>query len=595
MQDIKWRKLRHLNGPATRVPNQIRRLSSEHREEREGAFLLLFDSFEATGRWFSASEATFAALLEAAERAPFPELHLALAAEVLTSDHVTAWASSVSGEDPSSEARAMLRTAAQWSASLLARLDDPRLAMRTSAAMLLAFCPDEGRRTLDALLRRLAAETDVTARASFLLAVAKLGAGEGTADAAIRAALSDPAALVRGAAGASLLRVRPSLDFIDPTAHLLDWLTWTPGEGEPAFPWFRGLVRWFHREVPLPLPANAALLAIAQAQGRTSALGEAAVAVAATQSPGGTTRRAGELILDAMGFPGDRRRVALPAELSDDAARVARAVAPTGLLPWAGRGLPASGAARRSWIGLGSPHPLDGCVTIDIDGTSLTLPRWAAWRELCRRGRAGGEIPPAVAAGFSPLDRWEAIVEFASETYGSIAGLLPKQVEAELARFPHDEAFFACAERLACDLAARIRTAGAEGRPAYPRVDVSALLFLPFARAGRRIEERWEPAVFMGQGGEEVFGALALARREAMVLERVPLDAGSYTELGVAYSLEVLPLVPTLPVIRRLHDALSRLPASPSVATYRARLEKLAAEHLDIASALEAVRRGASA
>ena len=584
---MSWKELRHATGPATRVPDQIKQLAGKDRCAREQAYLDLIDAFARVGEWFTASPHALDALLDAVARADAPELVLAVAADVIAGDHVRAWAAPTTEVSPAAAADTR-RVAEERVAELLALLDARKPGARAGATLVLALLPEAREASRAAILARLAAERDPVVRAGMILALARIGEHDEASRRAVLHARRDANPLVRGAAATAALRMEPSAPLHSEHERLGDALAW-----DAPTPWFRGVVLGFEEESAFAPPLAAALLEIARRRDTMGALLDELVAVAQAAEPGLVTRCIGDTMTHAGELAVDRSLVATIDELTVPQRAVAERVATTWLLPDGGDGLPAAGRARARWAGKAEPGPLDAVVTIEIEGTILVGPRWRAWRELRKRGLSGSaEVPPIVAAGLAPLDRFEALVEFMAETYRWSVGLRTEDIESELRRVSGEEQLFDRVRIIADDLAARFAVAHDERRlHISPMPDLGMLLFLPFVRARRPLRPEWDSVIYLGP--TEVFESLPEARREAMLVRRVRLDHDASLDRALDQAIYVLPLVPTKGAVDHLLLALAVAEKKKHVAAkrLRAKLQATAASNPKLAKLIGGRRR----
>ncbi|MGK3971058.1 HEAT repeat domain-containing protein [Sorangium sp. So ce118] len=530
---IDWKKLKHARGPATRVPAQVEQLVGKNSDRREDAFATLEDTLIERGQWLEASAPALALLLDAVPDAPEPDLLLVLSADILGADHVRAWLAP-SEEALPAEAVGVHDVALERREALLGWLRDARPAARAGAAVVLAMLPEIRGEALPLLKRQAGEEPDTAARASALIALGRLGEGDEEVDRIVEGARGAEHPLVRGAAAVAWLRLDGGRSFAGAAEGLAGWLEWKPAEpwtpGQTVLPWFGGLaVTWYKVKQPLEA-APSALAALARQRGATRDLVDTAVRLGSGALSGVAMRRLSAMVLDLGGFLQlEKDYVALPEELSAEQREIAEGLAATKLVPIAGLGLPACGASRRRWIGLEPPGPLERHVEVEIAGQRRTLPVWRAWRELNvseanEEGEAGeesasGPIPRPLNACLTGHDRWQAIVEIDAESYGFGCYMDPDELERQLASVPQDEELLRRAAAVADDLAARFAAGAREGIRMAPSPSMSAMLLLPLVRAGRRLDQRWEPLIHVGDEPQarEIFQALTPERREAWI------------------------------------------------------------------------------
>lgn len=534
---IDWKKLKHARGPATRVPAQVQQLLAKGNERREDAFSTLQDMLIEKGRWFEASAPALALLLDTAPKAPEPDLLLVLAADVLGADHLRSWLAPLDEALPA-EAVKVHEAALERKEALFALLEGKEPAARAAATVVLTMLPELRGEALPLLKRRATQDDEEVVRASALLALGRLGAGDAEVAQIVDAARGAEDPLVRGAGAVAWLRLDAGRSFAAVAEGLEAWLGWQPAEpwtpDQASLPWFGGLaVAWYRMKLPLGGAATA-LVALARQRDATRDLVEIALRLGSSATGGAALRRLSALVLDLGGFlQFGENHVALLDELSPEQRAIAEKLAPTRLVPLAGRGLPASGTPRRRWLGLAPPGPLERQVEVEISGSQHALPLWRAWKQIvATAGRDSRPIPPPLDALLSGHDRWQAIVEFDSKAYGFACHMAPEELERQLAAIPHDDELLRRAAELADELVERFAAAEAQGTPVAPSFTTSAMLLLPLVRAGKPLEQRWERLIYIGDEpqGREIFQALTPDRREAWIaayLEREMAGKGA--------------------------------------------------------------------
>jgi hypothetical protein len=521
MPKIDWKSLKVAQGPANRVPALVKSLACAHRVEAGVAFQGLRTALLKKGEWFSGTAPAVASLIEGMEAAPDKVLFLVLIADVLGADHVRAWLASTKELAPAPVASA----AVERKAVLLRHAESTDPAVRGAAILALAMLPELSAEVVPRLVQLATADADEGVRASALIALGRLGEGDADARALVRErSEKEDSALTRGAATVARLRLEAdgvALDSVAPgvEAWMMSWRSPAYDENLPRLPWFGR----FDTTQPLA-PTSAALLALARHRREERPLLELAFRIGTATTSGRAAVCAGELILELGGFasyrskPGPHAYVALPEELDDGQRAVAKRFANTMLLPRAVLGLAAAGEARKRWLGLLPPGPLERLVTIPVGGVTKTLPVWRAWVELEQHRVYGNPVPPPLAGELTALDRWQAIIEMLLQTYGGGPRNV-KDIDELLGSLPPGEALFDRGARLADDLGARLSEARGQGMSTWVPYAACALLLLPFVRAGRPLEPGWDSLVSLTTlpGTREILQAIPEGRREAIV------------------------------------------------------------------------------
>lgn len=171
LDDVPWAELEDAYGPATAVPSQLRALTSPDEADRRWALEALDACIHHQGSVYDASTAAVPFLIK-----------LAADRRVHHREHILELLCGIAVHQPAgclvngafrwrSEAYDAVRDGAPIYIELLAD-DDP--AVRCATAFVLAFLEPADERALPALVARLAAEPDVTARASAMLALGYL-------------------------------------------------------------------------------------------------------------------------------------------------------------------------------------------------------------------------------------------------------------------------------------------------------------------------------------------------------------------------------------------------------------------------------------
>lgn len=596
-----WKKLSHAQGAAKAVPSQAKKLAGRDAGAAETAFGDLCAALVRRGQWFDASAPTVALLLDALPRAKEKDLVLVLLAEIAGADHARAWIAPSDDAIPEDVQAAVVSRKQALFDALASKERDARAA----ALVALATLPALAAEALPLVRARAATDPEEIVRASALIALGRLGAGDPESAALIdkaRAPGSPP--LVRGAAALAWLRQDPARRADSVATDIEAWLTW-PGQDiepdAPQLPWFGGLRAGWYSMTQRSSAVARGLAELARARGDADAVVALVLRIGQESASGLAARRAGEVILDLGGFRElrpDRNNVpsvALPEELSPAQRAIAEKLAATMLLPAAGHGLPAAGACRRRWIGQEPAGPLEAPVEIELDGAKRSLPLWRAYADIEARRPFPPPLPPQLDGLIAGLPRWQALVELAARSYGcmEVRVIAPAALARELGAVPHDDAFFALAARLADDLAARFAAGARAGAPLRPDFPLSALLLLPFVRAGRPLDPRWDALVHVGAQPEarEILAALPPERREAIVWESVR-GAAPNAIPGIQEAIAVLDLAPS----QRIGENLLRRLANPAVKgffrdkadTFLARVRELAEREPGLREALAA-------
>jgi hypothetical protein len=168
-----WKKLKHAQGPATRVPKQIDALGAAESLAAEESYVNLVEALVAPGQFFSASAPAVALLLDQlAPKQRGKQRVLWLLGDIVAADHLWLIAQPPGSGPRSSDAKATLAEAAKAIAPARKLLGDPEPAVRAAAVFFLALVPGG-----DAALKDIAAIASGATEAPELRAGAALALG----------------------------------------------------------------------------------------------------------------------------------------------------------------------------------------------------------------------------------------------------------------------------------------------------------------------------------------------------------------------------------------------------------------------------------
>ncbi|MGE0431180.1 MAG: hypothetical protein AB7K09_04215 [Planctomycetota bacterium] len=576
-----WKTLRHARGAATNVPKLVAQLVNPGPPKQgESPYWLLRDALVGHNGWFQASAPAVSLLLDSAADAADPLPLLTLAADILGGDQIRGWVSPA--VEPTNEhALAAHAAAIERRDILLGALTAADGPVRGIAALTIAMVPGLAADSLPLLIRAALDDSDEIARAGALLALGRLGAGNADAEAAIAASRrAGTPPFCRGAAGMAWLRQDAAHRFEQATDELLDWLGDVPAAGasDIALPLFHSPT-WF-RALEFPDGPAFALGMLARSRGKTGIQSlTTLVPQLAARAAGAAEANLAKIMLDFGGFPtAATPGVTLASELTREQRDIATQLAATHLLPAGGHGLPASGAVRRRWIGLDdAPGPLDRLVSSSDAGE---IPLWRAWQT--RQPR-----PDDFA---SPLDRWQALVEYAYGSYPPFfRGPRLDEVEGEIAALPLDDELVARGTQIADDLAARFAAAGRTGMLVPLFLNQSMLLLQPLIRAGCAMRDTWWPLVYLGLEPQvrDLLQAFSPAARERTLVSHLrganPAVMWGQGTVGLAL-FDLAPTPAVVDAIRWLIGEMQTNPfQQPGVAPLSASLAQALERHPQLA------------
>jgi hypothetical protein len=600
-----WKKLTLHTGPATRVPTLIKELSGEDALTASLAFSALRVALVRPGEWLSSSAPAVTALLGSLKKAARQEEILVLVADVVGADHVRGWVS-----DTTPAVRGEAAAAAVTGRSALLEAASAERPIVRSAALLVLAMLRELADEVEPVVRRMAKDDgDEGVRASALLALGALAPrGPETLALLTRTAQEGESSLLRGASTMARLRAEGKVSSLDAVAAGLEaWLAWSssrPDAGQARIAWFGGLDSMYYEHNQFLAPAAHSLVALARERQETAALEELLLRWGSEGKIGRVAASAGDALVELSGlsqyWPRNKPHafVALTTELTADQIAFAKKLTATTLLPGAGFGLAAGGACRKRWLGLLPPGPLDRMATLVIAGKSVTVPLWRAWVDLEQSGVRAAPVPPPLDKELSGLDRWQALIDMLSNTFGGRPPLIKE--EEVLGDVPAGDELFDRATQVADDLALRFEAAAREARPLWLHYAVTALVLLPLVRAGRPVRPEWDVLVYVGSfdGAREVMAALPAERREARLWDFVK-DRGVAEHRGLGEAIAMLDLAPSRRIADnlagRLHnDAVAKAYTSVNLLArlqeLQGRLEALAENEPAVREALSAAR-----
>ena len=538
----------------------------------------MWDTLVGEAVWFETSAPAVALLLDSLDKAGDQRAAvLLLVAEILGGDALRGWLAPPDAPAAADE-RATRDEAVQRKAVLLAALEQGNDDARAAAAMALALLPELAADSVPALVPRAGDHAaGPVARAGALLALGRLGIGQASAEAAIAAARDRGApAIVHGAAGMAWLRQDAKHAFAEARDQIASWLDFLP-TGDADLPNTLQLP-WFPRPLWYQLlrfgdSAPQGLIGLVRARGGRAVqeVGEICVALAGEQR-GVLEAQLAKVLLALGGFsPEPAPRVALPEELTAEQKAMANRLADTHLLAAGGYRLPASGSARRRWLGLEASGPLEQML---VNARGQPAPVWRVWPERAHN-----------ASDFAdPLDGWEALTMFAALTYPPFGReLKPEAIEAELAAVVVGDALFQRIRRMAEDLSARYAAAQRTAVTFLPNSTVSALLLLPWVRAGKPLEPAWDRliAVDSNPHTRELLLALPANRREQVLLASLrsnPHQPGLRAQLAG----RLLDLAPTRTMLAGYRAFLAELEALSAIHPQVVAEGRAAAEAIEV-------------
>ncbi len=393
MTTPEWKQLKHAQGPATRVPAQLKKLIGTA-EAREEAFYQLREALVAPGEWFSASGPAAELLAkQAASGKPGQDLSLRLLGEMAAGDHN--WFVSVSAPELrraallSAETLRVASLALPTAVSMLAHSEP---ALRAAAVFFLGLVPG-GADSLTKLGELAQGDPSVEVRATATVTLGLLArSGRKDAGELLEQLVLDDA-LLKSARWAA--RVIAGLDTSaeEDAAGASGWFS---ARGA-ATPWCSASssARWIRALVPEPNRQAVVAPAIVKSF------------VAAGGVPQSRQRAIAELALELAGFKSNFNELeVVAAERLDEGQRQTAAALMTMpnvvlALRW---GLPGSARAIGKWLELSPPSPLEAK---DKSGQR----RWQRVRAVIADGRPNTEVIETAMADLTPLEKLQVAQE----------------------------------------------------------------------------------------------------------------------------------------------------------------------------------------
>ncbi|WP_437972188.1 hypothetical protein WMF04_24110 [Sorangium sp. So ce260] len=546
---IDWKKLKQAHGPATRVPLQIKALTAADGDERDEAYHTLNGTLYSAGAWFSASAPAATLLCDVIDgKTQGRDRALWLLADVVAGDHEHALAGALAGRAPSADGDATRAAVVRRGSTLYSALSAKTPALRSAAALVLAFLPELAPESLRKLRSALGKEEDAPVRASLALALGVLGAARKSGDdqsllEGLRT--SDGRGLVRGAAALALLLVDAGTKPTSVAADLRAWLAATP---EP------GTLPWGHDYVS-PGAAVRTLLAVAEARGVEARDGITAVlmdTVASEASPAVVdTVAAALLTLGGFKERWDEEDIALPEELSEAQRHIAEAISRRDGIRGIGWGLAPSARDRRRSLGLAPAGPLEKRIQFADKKTTVSWPVWKVWVAAHKRKPSEDVMPAPVREQLSPVERLISLAEAALGAY-RIGSSTEVFVREEALVPAVGEAGAAAADWASSFLDELVRIADLPGQGPIPEAPpgvhtAASAALLAVVRSGRALSPTWDPLLPVAPllPAREILAALPTERREAVLFAMFDKSRDPADDFDLKFLVPILDLAPS--------------------------------------------------
>lgn len=523
-----WKALQAKTGHAGRIPAQVKLLGSEDFEERREAYRVLKDQLVGKNEWYSASAPAIGLICGSLAKMEEPTYALVLAANIAAGEHSSFWAKADLRE-ANGECVNALRP---WVDTFFAYLDGEDQLRRCAATLVLsAALSSKDEAEVGKLNKAYETESDATVKASLLLCLSCLEDVKGTKG-RCTPLLQDSSDWLRGTATLCLLSQGAKMDetLTQGVEALLRLPNTDPSSDAGRWPWFNERMLNFSSDHTIHDPSTNGLAAAAEARNPDvrAQLIDCLLAVGENTQSGLCATRAMRLLAAFGGFQ-KRDAPCLPSQFPPEQWAMAKRLVTSRLCPGSMWGLPAAGVVRRRWAGLDVPRPLDTLVPDVLNPEAGQVPLWYAWIQ--SRKQAGAALPPILDRTLKGLDRWEALTEFACSPYEFSHIRSTAELEEEFSRLSNDEETMSRVGRLADEQAWRVTNARWQLRYYPGSSTASALLLVPWIRAGRLIPDAWLCLIEVDDYGHcaEILEALPLQQREALALEilkrRLPTGA----------------------------------------------------------------------
>jgi hypothetical protein len=478
---IDWKKLKTPHGPAGNVPTLVKRMTRskvDNGGEREGALLSLRNALVIEGQWTEVAVPAVELLLAEEPNGLSPSYHLVLLANVISAGCERQWLASERQPIDPIQKQCVALVEAQKEL-VFNRLGDQNEDNRAAAALLLMVLPSIAHESIPLLAKQYDREQISHVRAGILVALDFLDEtgiwGKRTDEIATD---GDRDPLVWGAATVCWMRRNRDKSIIEVKDGLAVWLE---RDWQQAWylPW-RGWTLWWgtsgvtQRLLEWRKESAATLVKLLQVTCQTDPRRPAINVL------GG--------VVGSLLKVDDVKRVLELHELSQEQRALAEALVFTTVFGWP-TFMPACGPNQRRWLGLEAPGPLERMIQVKSEGKTLEIPAWKAFEVLREEpgSKLGGKMPVQVWEQYTPLERWQAVLEYVSGAYVKESYIDKEWMEELIGDLNISDELVRIAEQVGETLTTC--------RPWYkrPQYWTSWLLLLPFVRAKKRIPSTlWE-------------------------------------------------------------------------------------------------------
>lgn len=427
---VSWKDLKTHTGTGIKITRWVKDLL-EGDDDSDFAIALVGKK---GGAWCEASAPTIDLLLNKLNDTDYVDMVLYYAALFAANNHNKAWLAPTANYLPADVAEVLRKHLP----TITKRLYDSDASVRCTAAFLLMLTPPAEQKTITTHLIGVAStDTNELVRASALFAMARFVTNEIIELLVKNERDTQAPMVVRGAAALSLLRIDKNVVLENIKEGLFAWMNWSrvTGRKNDSFSWFELAVV---ESAPTSVNGNwyrgnaEALLTIARHQGRASEIVEFLIGRPdldnlINHNPVFHYTCAALVRLHYGFYKLRSDGAALLEELNADQVAIAHRFADSNFLYETAYGLPAAGLARKRWLGIDPPGPMDQLVDVVVKDETIKRPLW--W--VCSHWRGSATIPSQVQALLGAA-RWEVMVEHAADLYHRFENVFVENLQTEV-------------------------------------------------------------------------------------------------------------------------------------------------------------------
>lgn len=502
--------------------------------------------------WFDASAPAVELSLSLLPTMDEPAYGLILAAELASGGHTRFWAAGKSAKTD----KACVDVLRANREIIFGYLSDKNPLRRSAAtvALSVAINPDESEE-IARILNALNCEQDPLVRASLLLCLSCLEDESNFSD-RIQSLKNEEDGYLSGTAALCSMRTNLNWNHGDVSKGIEALLNISPTDvwsEEGRWAWFEGIEGCFKDALDSADPATIALFATVEF--KSAETKSRLIDLLFKVGDGSEKILVRDRCCGLLAFIGEMERHNRPFLLTaftEVQLAMVQRFASSRLCSNARYGMPAAGVIRRRWAGLDEPAPLDRLVESVI--TKQMVPLWYAWIEY--RNKVGFGDPPYLDS-FTPLDRWQAKVEFSSGAYQYSTSCTEEERETILRTVSSDNSLLDRVKQLVEEQVWRMENDNWVGNGTFSSTFVY-LTLLPWIRAGQPVSDAWARLIVFEDSihCREILQALNPKQREQIaLLQLTDIKNAALDVIGRLASL--LPLLNTKKFISRLLECVS--------------------------------------